>query len=122
MNYNEIVYATSSVMKIAGQIQAYSWDDKFCREDLTRALVRMQEALKDVEWTSFSKEELFNLGFGNWDGNLIVIPLHFYNSIKDGTTLYSISGSAHVKGKDEIDNDVRFGCMAYGFRIEDLKA
>lgn len=70
--------------------------------------------------TDLSKEELIELGFKKWDEDmpdLLLIPLWIYDLIPDGTELTSISNTKSIKGKDEIDLDVRFGCIAYGFIV-----
>lgn len=54
----------------------------------------------------------------NWrleDGRVIglLTPEDLENT-PDGTLLYDIEGNSAVVGKDEIDNDVRYGYLAYG--------
>ena len=39
-----------------------------------------------------------------------------FNLLPDGLELESISGSKSIKGKDIIDDDTRFGCIAYRVR------
>lgn len=64
--------------------------------------------------TTSTYDELYHLGFRRWDENLILIPLWIFPFIKDGVKLYCFDGEIVEKGKDEIDTDTRFGCMAYG--------
>lgn len=59
--------------------------------------------------------QLFLFGFHNWNGEgLLLIPLHFYEKIPDGTELTCIDGKKAVKGKDYIDGDTRGGAIAFG--------
>lgn len=44
----------------------------------------------------------------------LIQPDHF-NDLPDGTELFSINGERKIKGKDEIDQDTRFGFIAWGF-------
>lgn len=69
-----------------------------------------------AELDALTDDELFALGFGNWDGALRLIPLWAWNYIANGEELTSISDTVKVKGRDEIDNDVRFGCIAWGWK------
>lgn len=39
-----------------------------------------------------------------------------YEQLPDGTELTSIMGDIRVKGQDDIDQDVRFGHLAWGVR------
>jgi len=75
----------------------------FKKADLERAL----KAIRDTGMTMAVEVTR--------DGTIRLIPLWAYNYVGDGETLVSIDGSPAVKGKDEIDLDVRFGCIAYGF-------
>lgn len=98
-----------------------AWDDRFAR-------LQVREAWEDsssepygrrvavVELCALSDDVLSGLGFGSWDGALRLIPLWAFNYIADGETLTSISGDTKTKGTDDIDLDVRFGCIAFGFK------
>ncbi len=72
--------------------------------------------------TTSTLEELLLLGFGRWDEELILIPLWIFPFINDGVKLYSFDGEVVEKGKDEIDTDFRFGCMAYGINIVSINS
>jgi hypothetical protein len=64
-----------------------------------------------------SNAELLAEGYRWWDGQLMLIPLRLYENIADGETLICIDGTTAVKGKDNIDLDIRGleGLIAYGF-------
>ena len=49
----------------------------------------------------------------------LLTPAEF-DRVPDGTLLISIDGGAAIKGQDDIDEDTRFGCMAWGFRDSQL--
>lgn len=98
------------------------WSDEFSRKENAKALYKLQEKFEGFDFFACSREELFELGFGTWDNNgLMLIPLYLYDAIPDGTVLKSIMGETAVKGTDEIDLDVRFGCIAYGIFDEKWK-
>lgn len=51
----------------------------------------------------------------------LLTPAEF-DALPDGATLYSIHGERKVKGIDYIDNDTRFGFLAYGQRESQLRS
>ena len=53
------------------------------------------------------------------ESNLVLIPIWLYRCLPNGTKLTSIMGNEKVIGRDEIDTDIRGGCMAFGLIIED---
>jgi hypothetical protein len=73
--------------------------------------------LTTEELKQLDADELWDLGFNKFNDSLILIPLWAFNYIKDGEVLYCIDGCKNIKGQDDIDLDIRFGCIAYGFKI-----
>lgn len=51
-----------------------------------------------------------------FDKNFWIFTLEEYEQLPDGIELTSITGNKVIKGKDYIDLDVRFGCIAYGVK------
>lgn len=68
-----------------------------------------------ADLSSIPVTDMFKLGFGNWDGKIMLIPLWAFKLIADGEELVSIEGDTVVVGCGEIDTDTRFGCIAFGF-------
>lgn len=68
-----------------------------------------------------TKAELLALGFGNWDGRLMLIPGEWHKLLPVGLLVESIDGpeDTHMVGADDIDDDIRFGCLAYGIPAVD---
>jgi len=96
-----------------------SWSDDFKLKEIRETYNKFIDE-NDVDWRKFTKEELVELGFSAWDDNLLVMPLWAYHICKDGIELTCIDDEKSIKGKDEIDEDVRFGCIAYGFTVPEL--
>lgn len=46
--------------------------------------------------------------------DILLIPGEWYNSIPEGFELYDICGHKELFKKGETDDDIRFGCLAYG--------
>jgi len=101
-----------------------SWPDDFARKELREVWgdalgpTRKQRMRRVTiaELQSLDKDQRWALGIGNWDESLRVIPLWMWNYIADGETLTCIDGTTAIKGAAEIDLDVRFGCIAHGFK------
>lgn len=52
-----------------------------------------------------------------WNDKLWLFTIPEYEMLPDGFELKCINGGIRVKGKDDIDMDTRWDCIAYG--IED---
>lgn len=65
------------------------------------------------------KAELIARGFGNWDGRLMMIPGEWHKLLPVGLELECIDGDRGVVGIDYIDDDIRFGCLAWGIPAAD---
>lgn len=116
----------NEIISIACQGVAYekSWPSDFARKEVSACWKNEEDIFRKKRDFSFTPEDLKDIdlkdlhmmGFGNWgkDG-IILIPLWAYHYIADGTELTSIMGVVAVKGEDDIDLDVRGGCIAYGF-------
>ena len=111
---------------IAAETAAYgNWLDDFSRKEIREVWLDEKGPLRksrgrrvDIqELQLLSRDELYSMGFRNWDGHLILIPLWAYNYLAEGSELEDICGDNVVKGKDQVDFDIRGGAMAYGFRM-----
>jgi len=115
----DIGYLMGKALANISQVKEYkNWSNEFCRNEVEEYMKNFENALKDIDFTKFTKEELYNVGCSPYDDKLICIPIWLYNVLPDGVDLYSIFGGQYIKGKDDIDKDIRFGCMAYGFKFE----
>lgn len=105
----------------AAMASAYeSWEDGYSRVSTRKAWLDTEHEpwhrrVTVAELQKLPIEDLRMLGFVGWDDKLTCIPLWAFNYIADGETLTCIDGKTAVKGTDDIDLDVRFGCIAYGF-------
>jgi hypothetical protein len=97
------------------------WSDEFSYKEIKDRYSKVKEELNGIigDITAMSAEELKELGFTKWDeeSEIHLIPLWAFDLIPDGTELESIDGDKVTKGKDEIDLDVRFGCIAWGLNL-----
>lgn len=96
-----------------------NWSDEFCRKETKNAYNRAIDEIKKIDFSQITESEAEILGFRRFSSEsyLYLVPLWLYEALPDGTELISIMGDKAVKGKDYIDNDVRFGCLGYGMII-----
>lgn len=59
-------------------------------------------------------------GFGNWEDNMFLLPCEWYAHIPPWLEVECINGEVGLWGDKQRDNDIRFGCLAYGIRINQL--
>ena len=98
-----------------------SWSDEFCRKETAAILVSIQRIIKGNvgEITDLPSEDLLNLAFTKWeeDSELLLIPLLLKDLIPKDFEVTCIDGT---KCKvEDADDDIRFGCVAYGFIPKD---
>ena len=72
------------------------------------------------------KEVLKKMGVRIWDeenGEIhYLYPGEWFNLIPEGLLVIDIGGKEELFSKEKSDDDIRFGCLAYGFkRIEEIK-
>jgi hypothetical protein len=65
-------------------------------------------------------ERLYAEGFRNWDGSMVLLPLWALAHMQTGESVTCIDNSVAVVGTDEIDDDTRGGCIAYGVPRDDI--
>lgn len=80
------------------------------------------EKLKDeIDFNNLSKQEAIELRFVKWseeDPSLYLIPIWLLPILPVGMKLTCINGEDIVYDGNNVDNDVRFGCLAYGVRVK----
>lgn len=105
------------IASVTAQCHYYHWSDKFIKEEIERSVENCTKHLSPRwnEIKQLSRETLSDFGFLKWDGDLILIPLWLFDCIPEGEELICIDGETVIKNGDNIDNDARFGCIAYGF-------
>jgi len=60
----------------------------------------------------------YGLRFFDDNDDLLLLPKRFLSKLPDGFTLTCIDRKKVVVGKDEIDDDTRFGLLAFGVVAE----
>lgn len=81
-------------------------------------LEAQEQALRDASGVLPQVTLDFDPRHSKWDDApdpLWLLTPAEYERVPDGATLVCISGERKVKGTDYIDQDTRFGCIAWGF-------
>jgi hypothetical protein len=99
-----------------------SWSNGFVMKELAACLSPNKgfgwegiSLIKQEELKNMSRDVLYSYGFGNWNDELILIPLWLVNFLDQSELVTSINGDVTTLG--ECDKDVRGGCIAYGFYL-----
>lgn len=76
---------------------------------------------KLINFNELTPTQAYELGFRKWDeeDNLYLIPLWLYKALPDGLEVTSIDGDKLIVGKDYLDNDIRFGVLAFGIKLKE---
>lgn len=111
----------NSLLIRAGESLTYkSWSDSFRLEnlrDIHSTLTRWEETYGSfkINPQDLSYEEMKELGFGVWDKEnpIRLIPIWLFPFLCDEFESESINGTKYTT-LAELDNDHRFGFLAYG--------
>lgn len=108
---------------VAETVQYESWSDEYCRQSVKNATGVFLSAMeKYIDWGNITREEALGLGFTLWSADqpdLYLIPLYLLPILPIGTEVTCINGRTFIYDGTNIDNDVRFGCIAYGITIKE---
>lgn len=88
------------------------------RAAATARLEAQDQAITDLSGTLPQVTLDFDPRHNAWDDRpdrLWLLTPDEFERVPDGATLTCISGKTAVKGTDHIDQDTRFGCIAWGF-------
>ena len=108
------------VNRVAETVEYDAWSDGFCRDENRRTHEQFTDELrKYIDLSKLTREEAIELRFMKWDdeSDLYLIPLYLLSFIPIGTKLTSIDGETVIYDGTNIDNDIRFGCLAWGIKI-----
>ncbi len=107
------------VTRIA-EIINYDWGAEFSYEQAKEVPDKIVDSYGTVDITQLTDEQMEELGFGKWSDKtpIRLIPLWLYPFLPEEIEIQSIGGESKLK-KEDMDNDHRFGCLAYGIKPKD---
>lgn len=121
INRNILRCLTWEVNQVATTVRYENWSDEYCREQNKKHMNNMlKELKKHVDFDNLTADQAWQLGFGLWDSDqpdLFLIPLYLLPIIPIGTKMTSIMGKEIIYDGTNVDDDIRFGCIAYGIRV-----
>ena len=104
------------VLWTAAEINQYkTWNPEFCVKEINTTFSKFSKVVVDPN--DLSEEEMVNLGFLQFEDGFYLIPLWLINNLPETCFLTCIDGESRVFNKNEIDNDNRFGMLAYGVKF-----
>lgn len=116
---NCLVWYTNQMAAIA---QYSAWSNEFCRKEVKENTDKFLKEIKDlIDWENLTEEEACELRFMKFNmgtEEIWLIPLYLFPIIPKGIELTSILGDTFVYTDQELDNDTRLGCVAYGIRVK----
>ena len=110
------------LMTRAAKVMAYkSWGDDFAAKQIRSAPEEIEKMkggkeLFGIQPAELTEDEMTDLGFGKWseESTMRLIPLWLFPFLAEEIETECIDGEKKLTKKSEMDNDNRFGCLAYG--------
>ena len=117
--YDLCKWIRKATLTHAAEVIAYNWDADFSRENLKALPEKLKKAkgFRLIDPSDLTEAEMKDLGFAMWDeGNPIrLIPLWLKPYLADRIEAGSIdNGKPREIETASMDDDHRFGCLAYG--------
>lgn len=102
----------------------YGWSSDFIASEIKGfpEKLKSMSGYQSIDPNNLTKSQLIELGGNKWSEelpNLVLIPIWMLPHLPDEFKGASFSGEEVTMKKSEIDNDQRFGCLAYGVILED---
>lgn len=121
----EIQNCLTWLVNRVSETNEYNWENDFKVSENKKSFNTFYEELKKhIDFAKITVEEAKELRFQRWDEEhpeLWLFPLYLVPIIPEGLEVTSISGNKYKYEKDKADNDIRFGCVAYGIEIKESK-
>lgn len=92
-------------------------DEEFTIERLNDHYDNVHEQIDDFDPNQFTEEQLQESGFRQYNEGFYLIPIHLFDSVREGTEVETITGEEKVVGEDDINTDVRRGMLGVGVRV-----
>lgn len=97
------------------------WDAEYKIKELEEGFKIFNNSLKKyIDFENLTVDEARELRFSKWsdESDLWLIPLYLKPLLPTGLKVTTIDGEVLEVGKDYLDDDIRFGVLAYGIVIK----
>lgn len=114
-NYQKCKMIRRAILNRAAEVMTYTWSADLAVREM-RDIPSNLSRLGTVDITKLTAPQMEDLGFLLWseDNPIRLIPLWLVKFLPDMVECESIDGEKSVPAN--MDNDNRFGCVAYGLR------
>lgn len=110
------------LMNRAAEVMAHKgWGNDFAAKQIRNFPEELMKQNGGQEFfglqpADLTEEEMLDLGFGRWseESSMHRIPLWLLPFLADEIEVERLNGKKMVMKKSDMDNDTRFGCLAYG--------
>jgi len=115
--FNELLKFAVWSAQAAGE-PYHQWSEEITKKTIFKRREQMSKAFpKDLDLSKLTRQEMFSLGFGNWDGEYLLIPIWLFRILPSDTSVICPVGGGYEEGTvSEVDDDIRGGCVAWALK------
>ena len=103
-------------------LNTYNWSAKFKEQEVKSYFETFYNSIKKyLNLEELTVQEAKELRFQKWDdkSDLWLFPLWVLPLIPEGMEVVTISGETIKFNRKEVDDDIRFGCLAFGVVLKE---
>lgn len=104
--------------KAAESMNYRNWSTAFVGSEIKEipVIIKNSEWFYPINPSDLTENEMIELGFSKWseEDPMYLIPFWLFHFLAEELECGCIDGEKRKFNKSEMDNDHRFGCMAYG--------
>lgn len=115
--YEKCKAVRRAIVNHAAEVINYTnWSDEFAAKQIREIPEVLAEKIGKINIAELTAPQMDDLGFGQWseDNPMRLIPLWLFKFLPDEIESECIDGTKSVLKTADMDNDHRFGCLAYG--------
>lgn len=121
---SELINHFTWITNQLSQLNQYNWSEDMKKKELDKAFKTFNNSFKKyIDFDNLTVDEARELRFQKFDreSDLWLFPLYLLPILPDGLKVKTIGGEELIVGKDELDNDIRFGALAFGLELKENK-
>ena len=115
--YEKCQAVRRAIVNRAAEVMNYTnWSDELAAKQIREISEVLADKIGKINIAELTAPQMDDLGFGRWskDNLMRLIPLWLFKFLPDEIESECIDGTKAVLKTAEMDNDNRFGCLAYG--------